>query len=202
MKTRKTVIDMDAVERRVQGHLFLLAFISLVFGLIFAINPEFSMDMVVNITAIVLLVVGLLQIFSYIRADWDERISSSNLGVAFVAIAFGVFIFRNVDSIELMVTVIACILFFYHAGLYIQIALAELRLDMNQWWLYIVFFLVATIMGFVFLLKANEVNFDYVRFSGICMTILAIIDAISIIRLSNLSEAAELKVEEEDEGIF
>ena len=65
MAKESKIIDMQYVENRLQKQLFVLGVISLVFGLLFTINPALAMDIVINIASVVLIVIGLLQIFDF-----------------------------------------------------------------------------------------------------------------------------------------
>lgn len=189
MAKNSKIIDMQYVEDRLQRQLFILGVISLVFGLLFTIDPALSMDIVINIASVVLLVIGLLQIFDFLRSDEEKRAAGMQLGLAFVAIAFALFLLMEVESIDAAITSVAGILFFYHAGCYFQIAFTQYKQRMANWWITMIFCLVAVLAGVYILAMSNKVDDFYIRLCGIFMLVVTGINAFTILNLGKLAES-------------
>lgn len=191
MAKESKIIDMQYVENRLQKQLFVLGVISLVFGLLFTINPALAMDIVINIASVVLIVIGLLQIFDFLRSDEEKRAAGMQLGLAFVVIAFALFLLMKVESIDTAITAVAGILFFYHAGCYFQIAFTQYKQRMDNWWMTMLFCLIAILAGVYILTMSDIVDDFYIQACGIAMLVITGINAFTILNLGKLSESVQ-----------
>ena len=189
MKKNDKLINLQFVEDRLQKQLFFLGVVCLIFGLLYTINPKLSRDIVLNISAIVLLVVGLLQIFEFLRGDQEQRAAGSHMGFAFVAIAFALYLFMHKTTIDMAITIVAAVLFFFQAGIYFQIGLIQFKQKMESWWQAILFCLIAVLAGVYVLTMSAQVDDLYIRLCGIFMLVLTAFDAFTILNLSKLSES-------------
>lgn len=169
------------IKSMIQKKLAILGIIGLIFGLLFTINPALSMDIVSNLSVVVLIAIGVLQAFKYLRAESIEKGGGSHFGMAFTTVALALFLLFRVNSIAMVITLVASVLFFFHAGSYFQIMLIQIRAHEEKWYIELLITLIAIAAGVYALIKSGNVNDVYMRVIGVLMLILTAIDGYLII---------------------
>lgn len=169
------------IKSMIQKKLAILGIIGLIFGLLFTINPALSVDIVLNLSAVVLIAIGVLQAFKYLRAESIEKGVGSHFGMAFTTVALALFLLFRVNSIAMVITLVASVLFFFHAGSYFQIMLIQIKAHEEKWYIELLITLIAIAAGVYALIKSGNVNDVYMRVIGVLMLILTAIDGYLII---------------------
>ncbi len=169
------------IKSMLQKKTAILGLIGLIFGLLFTINPALSMDIVLNLSAVVLIAIGVLQAFKYLRAENIEKETGSHFGMAFTTVALALFLLFRVESIAMVITLVASVLFFFHAGSYFQIMLIQIKAHDEKWYVELLITLVAIAAGVYALIQSGNVNDVYMRVIGVLMLILTVIDGYLII---------------------
>lgn len=180
------VMKRSYIQSDIQKHLFIIGLVDLIFGLLFIINPNLSLDIVVNVSAVLLLVLGCLQLFSFVRAEESDRATGNNLGISLVCLFFGIFLFTKTIQIEEILSIVLLILLFYQAGIHLQLTIMRFRSKEDYWWAHLLISLVA--MGFGIIRPMME---KQLIISGIVLVILALLNALSILTIGNKKEDEE-----------
>ena len=101
--------------------------------------------------------------------------------MAFTTVALALFLLFRVNSITMVITLVASVLFFFHAGSYFQIMLIQIRAHEEKWYIELLITLIAIAAGVYALIKSGNVNDVYMRVIGVLMLILTAIDGYLII---------------------
>lgn len=80
--------------------------LTLVLGIVLAVAPEASLQLLTSVIGIVLMIVGIFSIINYCRLKKEERMLSGSLVIGFLISMIGLFLFINNKSLVSFVTII------------------------------------------------------------------------------------------------
>lgn len=176
MRKRRVIQNLEEVNRRMQKQMAVLGLTALVFGLLFVINPRMSVNIIVTLASLLLLVIGILQVFDFLRADEDGKAGGKQLGVAMSVGAAGAFFLIQQEALSQAMGLIASLLFMYHGGFHFQMAISQYRFRYERWWVALLFGLASVAGGVYATVNPLGFNETFMRILGVLMLMLAVFD--------------------------
>ncbi|MDY3052021.1 MAG: DUF308 domain-containing protein [Ndongobacter sp.] len=177
------------LEHRMKRQLALMGLAALIFGILFVVDPEMSLKIVVTLAAVLLLAMGVLQIFDYLRTEAMERVGGRQWGIAFVVIAIGGYLLVNPASVSVAVNMVAASLFMYHGGYHFQSTLLQRRRGYERWWLSLIFSLASVAGGLYAVVNPSGISQLFFRLLGVLLLMLAAMDGYMLLMLGRIYAA-------------
>lgn len=177
------------LEHKMKRQLALMGLVALLFGILFVVDPVMSLKIVVTLAAVLLLAMGVLQIFDYLRTEAMERVGGKQWGVAFVVIAIGGYLLVNPESVSMAVNMVVASLFMYHGGYHFQSTLLQHRRGYDRWWLTLLFSLVSVAGGLYAIINPSGISQLFFRLLGILLLMLAAMDGYMLLMLGHIYAA-------------
>jgi len=170
--------------------------LTLVLGIVLAVAPEASLQLLTSGIGIVLMIIGIFSIINFFRLTKEERILSGALVIGFLISMIGLFLFiNNKVLVSFITTIIGLALAI--KGLYkIQFAV-NLKSASNEWkWNLLIGILILTVSILLIINPFNGASV-FMTIIGIVLIIGSIIEIIESIRIvKDLDKVKELPFEE------
>ena len=136
-----------------------LAISLVILGLVLLFCPKTTVGLICKSFGIILLIYGIIKIFSYFTKDLFQLAFQFDLGLGIVSMVVGsIMLFRTEHLVEVVSTFVG-ILILIDAALKIQTAVEAKRFGIQKWWIILSIALVVTIAGIVLIVmpwKATE----------------------------------------------
>ena len=163
---------MDIIKKSMRGML-IYTIVILVIGIIFAIAPAKSIDVMTGFIAVVSMLLGGYFIFDYIRTPNERKLLSFSLAFGIVLIGVGLFLFLKKDALTNLITVLVGICLIVKAIYKFQIAINIRKLTKNWKYNLLVAALTFT-MGLILVIYPSESAETFLRIVGIVIALGAI----------------------------
>lgn len=172
--------------------------ITLILGIILAINPVGSIKLITAIIAFLFTAIAIFQIFEYIIMSKQEKYMSFSLVLGIVCLVIGLYLFFNTGSLVKFITIIigACVCI--KSLFKIQFAL-NLKNISDKWTYNLIVGIVSMIMGLILLFNPFESAALFLRIIGIILVIGSIAELIETgVVMHSLSDVKELEFVEKN----
>ena len=163
---------IETIKKSMKG-MILYTIIMLVVGIIFAVNPGTSINVMTGFIAIVAMLLGGYFIFDYIRTPGENKLLSFSLAFGIVLVGIGLFIFLKRDALINFITVLIGISLIVKAIYKFQIAL-NIRKISKGWKYNLLVALLTLTMGLVLVLYPDGSAHVFLRIVGIIIALGAI----------------------------
>ncbi len=163
---------IDIIKKSMRGML-IYTIVILVIGIIFAIAPAKSIDVMTGFIAVVSMLLGGYFIFDYIRTPNERKLLSFSLAFGIVLIGVGLFLFLKKDALTNLITVLVGICLIVKAIYKFQIAINIRKLTKNWKYNLLVAALTFT-MGLILVIYPSEAAETFLRIVGIVIALGAI----------------------------
>lgn len=176
MNENVTVKSMKKLVR----DLLILSVLLLVTGVACIVAPGSSGIVICYIIGAATGLFGVLRLVIYFASERTNPFGSFAFvqGIAFLIV--GVFFLVSPAALEKMLTAIFAIILIIDGAMKLQYSIDLLRLKYSRWWLVFVFFAIAVLGGVLLLIKPFAENEGMILFSGICLTVDALLDGASL----------------------
>ena len=149
---------------------FVMAILFIALGVVLIINPELSAVVMCDIFAVVLLVIGIVRAFMYIRSRVRE-VGNRDLavGVFFIAVAVLIFIFP--ERISSFIPSILAILLVFGGADKLQDAFELRREGYDRWWITLIMAIVVAGLGILIYFNPFTSAAMFMRIIGISLVV-------------------------------
>ena len=163
---------IETIKKSMKG-MILYTIIMLVVGIIFAVNPGTSINVMTGFIAVLAMLLGGYFVFDYIRTPRENKLLSFSLAFGIVLIGIGLFIFLKRDALINFITVLIGIVLIVKAIYKFQIALNIRKLS-KGWKYNLLVALLTLTMGLVLVLYPDGSAHAFLRIVGIVIALGAI----------------------------
>ena len=163
---------IDIIKKSMRG-MIVYTIIMLVVGIIFAVNPATSINVMTGFIALVAMLLGGYFIFDYIRTPKENKLLSFSLAFGIVMIGIGLFVFLKKDALINFITVLIGIVLIVKAIYKLQIAL-NIRKITKGWKYNLLVALLTFTMGLILVLYPNGSAHVFLRIVGILIAVGAV----------------------------
>lgn len=172
------------------------ALLTLVLGIVLAVAPQTSLQLLTSVIGIVLMILGLLSIINFIRLPKEEKMVSGSLVLGFLVAMIGLFLFINNKALVNFITTIIGLTLAVK-GLYkIQFAIT-LKNTSDEWkWNLLLGILILTV-SVLLIINPFDGASVFMTVVGILLIIGSVIEIVESIRIvKNLDKVKELPYSE------
>jgi uncharacterized membrane protein HdeD (DUF308 family) len=163
---------IDIIKKSMKGML-VYTIIMLVIGIIFAVNPGTSINVMTGFIAILAMLLGGYFVFDYIKTPREQKLLSFSLAFGIVLIGIGLFIFLKRDALINFITVLIGITLIVKAIYKLQIAL-NIRKLTKGWKYNLLVALLTFTMGLILVIYPEGSAETFLRIIGIVIALGAI----------------------------
>ena len=156
---------IEIIKKSMRGML-VYTIIMLVVGIIFAVNPATSINVMTGFIAIIAMLLGGYFVFDYIRTPKENKLLSFSLAFGIVLFGIGLFIFLKRDALINFITVLIGIALIVKAIYKVQIAL-NIRKLTKAWKYNLLVALLTLTMGCVLVIYPEGSAETFLRLIGI-----------------------------------
>lgn len=160
---------IDIIKKSMRGML-VYTIIMLVVGIIFAVNPATSINVMTGFIAILAMLLGGYFVFDYIKTPSEKKLLSFSLAFGIVLIGIGLFIFLKRDALINFITVLIGITLIVKAIYKLQIAL-NIRKITKGWKYNLLVALLTFTMGCILVIYPNGAAETFLRIIGIVIAL-------------------------------
>lgn len=182
--------------KRLEKGLMGSSVLTLILGLVLLIAPGASLKFITFIIALGAILMGVIQLFEYIKMPKENRIMSLSLILAIVLLAVGIFLMLNLTALVNFITLMIGIFVAVKSIFKIQFAF-NLRGISDKWKYNLVVGLVGMTIGVLLIFNPFGSAEMFLRIIGLILgvsSVIELIEASSIMR--TLDDAKELPFEE------
>jgi uncharacterized membrane protein HdeD (DUF308 family) len=163
---------IETIKKSMKG-MILYTIIMLVVGIIFAVNPGTSINIMNMFIAVVAMLIGGYFVFDYIRTPRETKLLSFSLAFGIVLIGIGLFIFVNPDALVKFAIKLVGIILIVKAIYKLQIAL-NIRKVSKAWKYNLLVSLLTLTMGLIMIIYTDGTAEWFLRVIGIFIALGAI----------------------------
>ena len=189
---------IDIIKKSMKG-MILYTIIMLVVGIIFAVNPATSINVMTGFIAILAMLLGGYFVFDYIRTPRENKLLSFSLAFGIVMIGIGLFIFLRRDALINFITVLIGIVLIVKAIYKFQIAL-NIRKLTKGWKYNLLVALLTLSMGLLLVIYPDGSAETFLRIIGIVIALGAVGELIETAyvmgTIKDVTEQVQEKVQE------
>ena len=156
---------IDIIKKSMKGML-VYTIIMLVVGIIFAVAPGKSIEVMSGFISIIAMLLGGYFVFDYIRTPKESKLLSFSLAFGIVLFGIGLFIFLKRDALVNFITVLIGISLIVKAIYKLQIAL-NIRKYTKGWKYNLLVALLTLTMGCILVIYPNGSAETFLRIVGI-----------------------------------
>jgi uncharacterized membrane protein HdeD (DUF308 family) len=184
--------SMKETLKRIKIDVILSAVICVAMGIVILVWPEETIDIVCKVLAIGLVVMGCVQLFSYIT-DRMNRQFTGILGM--IVLLVGIWIFMRPQSVVSLIPIVIGVILAIHGVQDVKLALEARANRYDKWWSMLIIALVSLALGVLCIVKAFGVVTLATQLIGIALIYDGISDLWIVIK--TLHAAKILKEEAE-----
>ena len=164
-------------------------FITLVLGIILAIIPTQSLEIIVRVISILIIVIGGYLLVDYLRSSKDKQNISYSLAIGIIAIVIGLILFLNPSVPAKFVVVVVGILLIIKGIYKLQLSL-NIRSLTDKWkYNFLVSLVIITIGILLIIYPYNSISL-FLRIIGIILiieSVIEIMESINVQKSANTS---------------
>ncbi len=164
-------------------------FITLVLGIILAIIPTQSLEIIVRVISILIIVIGGYLLVDYLRSSKDKQTISYSLAIGIIAIVIGLILFLNPSVPAKFVVVVVGILLIIKGIYKLQLSL-NIRSLTDKWkYNFLVSLVIITIGILLIIYPYNSISL-FLRIIGIILiieSVIEIMESINVQKSANTS---------------
>ena len=162
----------------------LIIVIELVFGIMLFVNPELFTTVVISVIGGLLIIIGGINLFRYVKAKQNGESSALTLTVSVILVLLGIFalffpktIIEMIASLVLVYGIVLAISGIYKIGLFIDFRKALIPVN----FMHLISGLLAIVLGVVIMFQPfKALNVMWI-FTGILLIVMAAVDIASLI---------------------
>jgi uncharacterized membrane protein HdeD (DUF308 family) len=163
---------IETIKKSMKG-MILYTIIMLVIGIILAVNPGTSIDIMNMFIAVIAMLIGGYFVYDYIRTPRENKLLSFSLAFGIVLIGIGLFIFVNPTALTKLVVKLVGIVLIVKAIYKLQIAL-NIRKISKAWKYNLLVALLTLTMGLIMIIYTDGTVEWFLRLIGIIIALGAI----------------------------
>ena len=163
---------IETIKKSMKG-MILYTIIMLVIGIILAVNPGTSIDIMNMFIAVIAMLIGGYFVYDYIRTPRENKLLSFSLAFGIVLIGIGLFIFVNPTALTKLVVKLVGIVLIVKAIYKLQIAL-NIRKISKAWKYNLLVALLTLTMGLIMIIYPDGTVEWFLRLIGIVIALGAI----------------------------
>jgi len=163
---------IETIKKSMKG-MILYTIIMLVIGIIFAVNPGTSINIMNMFIAVVAMLIGGYFVFDYIRTPRENKLLSFSLAFGIVLIGIGLFIFVNPEALTKFAIKLVGIILIVKAIYKLQIAL-NIRKVSRAWKYNLLVSLLTLTMGLIMIIYPDGTAEWFLRVIGVFIALGAI----------------------------
>jgi uncharacterized membrane protein HdeD (DUF308 family) len=163
---------IETIKKSMKG-MILYTIIMLVIGIILAVNPGTSIDIMNMFIAVIAMLIGGYFVYDYIRTPRENKLLSFSLAFGIVLIGIGLFIFVNPTALTKLVVKLVGIVLIVKAIYKLQIAL-NIRKISKAWKYNLLVALLTLTMGLIMIIYPDGTVEWFLRLIGIIIALGAI----------------------------
>lgn len=157
----------------------------MVLGLIMAIFPEQSNDIIIIAIGIALCIWGALRLISYFSHDSLEIFGSFSLVQGATLIGFGIFFIVRPSALQVFLAASLGTIIIIGGVMKLQYAVDMIRLKISYWWISLITAIITIALGVISLINPFTVLKWLMLFIGIAFIVNGALDLVSVVMLSN-----------------
>jgi uncharacterized membrane protein HdeD (DUF308 family) len=163
---------IETIKKSMKG-MILYTIIMLVIGIILAVNPGTSIDIMNMFIAVIAMLIGGYFVYDYIRTPRENKLLSFSLAFGIVLIGIGLFIFVNPTALTKLVVKLVGIVLIVKAIYKLQIAL-NIRKISKAWKYNLLVALLTLTMGLIMIIYPDGTVEWFLRLIGIIIALGAV----------------------------
>ncbi len=152
-----------------------------VLGIFLIVVPGISAFLICQIGAIVMMVFGVIKLFSYFAKDQYKPALQHDLAFGILLIALGIITMLRTDMMFTLLCIILGIFVLADSLMKIQVAIDSKRIGIRRWWLILIAAVPAAVIGFMLVLCPFESAWVIMIFFGASLIAEGILSLITIL---------------------
>jgi len=182
--------------KTIVNEIILVSVALIVIGVYLIIEPVGAQIVICRIIGALLLIWGILRLYSYFKADKTEVFASFGLVQGLTLAFFGLFFIINPIEISGFFAIIMSIIVLINGILMLQYAIELKRLNSSAWWIEILSGLLMTIMGIIALVNPFATASTLMIFLGVVIIYGGIVNLVSVLRITAIAKQVEYEVKD------
>lgn len=180
----------------------LISILLCLLGILLITNPDLSISLIGKILAAIMIIFGIIKLIGYFSKDLYRLAFQYDLAFGILFIALGLIMLVYPRRIIGFIC-IALGIFIFADGLFkIQIALDCKRFGIRQWWLILIFALIASIFGLVLIFFPEKSSIVLTTLLGACLFFEGILNFSTVIMAVKIigHQYQDAAINEQDEN--
>ena len=165
--------------KKLKGNGLLSAILISLGGIILIIWPGIIADIIANIIAAGVGIIGLVYVIQYCLKDMSKDVYRKDLTIGLVLITFGIILFLNKSIVQNIIPFILGIIVLISGINKVQNAIDLLRLKANNWAVILVFAVINVAFGIILLVQPAWIVKSFFRIIGFALLYSGISDLVA-----------------------
>ncbi len=161
---------MSEKFKKVMANSFLMAVLCIILGIVLLTKPEVSTSVLCDILAVILLVMGIVKIFTYLRGRKKGE-ESKDLALGLFAIVLAVLLFILPDKVSEVIPYALAVVLLYGGAEKIQDSLELKGNSMKYWWVPLAMGAAVLVLGVLVFVNPFSTVKGFMRFIGIALIV-------------------------------
>lgn len=183
---------MNKTARSFEINMIISTILTLILGIILIIAPEESLKLITILIAFILFIIGIIQVYDYIKKPSEERINSISLILGIILICIGIFLYIRNEALVKFITSIIGLVVVIKSLFKIQYAF-NIKSISKKWIYNLIVGLISLIVGLFLLINPFRSAEIFLKIIGIVLVIGSILELIeTYLVLHSLKDSKEL----------
>lgn len=164
--------------KKSEKKMMLTSLVTLILGIILAIDPEGSLKMLTAVIGILFMIAGGFSVFNFFRKDKADRFSNSSLVVGILMLSGGLYLALNTESLVSFITIVIGISLFIKSLFKIQFALIDKKFS-DKWKYNLIVGLLTMTLAILLISNPFGSTATFLRIIGIVLVAVSVVEIIS-----------------------
>lgn len=156
--------------KRCEKNMLISTVVTLILGVVLAFEPGGSIKVITAIIAILFMLIGLFQLFDYIRQERIEKMMSLSLILGIILFGIGVFLFVNLESLINFITTLIGVTIMIKSLFKLQFAF-NIKGVSDKWFYNLIVGIIGMILGVILLVNPFASAELFLRIVGVLLVI-------------------------------
>lgn len=183
---------MQTLLKEIKADILLSAVVCVVIGVVVMIWPEKTTLLLCRALALVLLVMGAANAFTYLA---DREASRFGLASGVVVFALGALIMIRPSLVARMIPIVVGIIFVMHGMEDMQLAMEGKSYGDKSWWISSLFSSATIVLGILLIWKSFSVAMGVTWFLGLMLVFDGVSDLIIVAKVNHAVKTARMEAE-------